>query len=106
MDKDCIKYLDYFLETEYKNPDIDIFESILKLMSNACERLKKEIKPTIKNSFHLYYTAVKNLPIPVDNISYIDKSVFYLFINGLTLGLLLFYNGLIYLDYTNISEFY
>jgi len=75
LDKDSIKYLDYFLENEFKDPDLDIFENVLKLMQNACSNLKKDFKPTIKKVFHLYYSSVKSLPLPVETISDIDRNV-------------------------------
>jgi hypothetical protein len=75
LDKDSVKYIDYFLENEFINPDIEIFENVLKLIQNGCTSLKSEFKPTVKKVFYLYYTSVKNLPLPTDTISDIDKNV-------------------------------
>ena len=75
LEKDSIKYIDYFLENEFKDPDIDIFESVLKLIQNASSNLQKDFKPTIQKVLHIYYHSVKNLPLPLDTVSYIDKTV-------------------------------
>lgn len=75
LGKDSIQYLEYFIESQIKFPEAEVFEDACKLLHNATQILKKESKSLVVNCFFYFFETLKNIKLPDTNISEIDKNI-------------------------------
>ena len=92
ISKDALNFLDFFFKNEGLNScSIEVFENLIKLLINTIMILKNSSKDLIVSVFPSFYMVVKQMTLPICNISEQDKNILNLYgyliklINNITL---------------------
>jgi hypothetical protein len=85
LGKDSLQYIEYFLLNQIGYPNVDIYEDSIKLLHNVTQLLKKESKTIVKKCFYLFYITIRNINLPVQDISEVEKNILNIFANFIKL---------------------
>lgn len=76
LGSDSVKYIEFFLSTQFNNNDSidpELFNDNMKLFHNTILQYKQQSKPIVAKFFNCLFVFTKSIELPLNNISDVEK---------------------------------